>query len=205
MRVRVRVYTRVCVRVHIRISIYLSVTLLHYLFSMAETRTVAGFLGVTGGCYTPVTPVTPGGCFTGCHRQPFQYTALFLLISEFGVSSAQAFLWGRYGILRDGRVPWQVLPVRTPPGEPVGHCMYVAVARSQRKGAPDRLANCKGCPLGAEHAGEPLVLSSPLYERRICSRCHRPSDRLINDEHCPSCYTAPARSWWARTPRARAR
>lgn len=56
------------------------------------------------------------------------------------------------------------------------------------KGAPERLANCKGCPIGAGHSGEPLVLSSPLYERRICSRCHRPSDRLINDEHCPSCY-----------------
>lgn len=56
------------------------------------------------------------------------------------------------------------------------------------KGAPERLANCNGCPIGAEHAGEPLVLSSPLYDRRICTRCHRPSDRLINEEHCPSCY-----------------
>lgn len=60
--------------------------------------------------------------------------------------------------------------------------------QANAKGAPERLAQCKGCPIGAEHAGEPLVLSSPLFESHICSRCHRPSDRLINGEHCPSCY-----------------
>lgn len=60
--------------------------------------------------------------------------------------------------------------------------------KANERGAPERLHACKGCHIGAEHAGQPVVLSSPLYERRICTRCHRPSERLIHDEHCPSCY-----------------
>lgn len=59
---------------------------------------------------------------------------------------------------------------------------------AQEKGAPDRLAQCRGCKIGAEHAGVELVESNPLYSRNVCTRCHRPADRLIHDELCPSCY-----------------
>lgn len=52
----------------------------------------------------------------------------------------------------------------------------------------DRLHHCQLCPIGAKHSGVDLVISSPLYGARICSRCNKPSRRLINDEYCPSCY-----------------
>ena len=52
----------------------------------------------------------------------------------------------------------------------------------------DRLHHCAGCELGALHADKPVIRSSALYGARICSRCHRPSARLIHGEHCPSCY-----------------
>lgn len=59
---------------------------------------------------------------------------------------------------------------------------------AKRKDPCDRLHHCHGCELGALHSGVQIIRSSELYGARICSRCHRPSNRLINDEHCPSCY-----------------
>lgn len=63
-----------------------------------------------------------------------------------------------------------------------------ANAPGKRRDPCDRLHHCQGCELGAVHADQPIVRSSPLYGARICSRCHRPSARLIHGEHCPSCY-----------------
>lgn len=63
-----------------------------------------------------------------------------------------------------------------------------ANAEHRRQDPCDRLHHCKGCEAGATHAGEQIIRSSQLYGARICSRCHRPSSRLIHDEHCPSCY-----------------
>lgn len=49
-------------------------------------------------------------------------------------------------------------------------------------------ALCKGCPLGARHAGEPDASMSPLMGSSVCNRCQRPASRLIRGELCPSCY-----------------
>jgi hypothetical protein len=67
--------------------------------------------------------------------------------------------------------------------------MWKEANASTRKPDPcDRLHHCKRCEVGAEHAGEKLIACSSLFGARICSRCHRPSARLIHGEHCPSCY-----------------
>lgn len=47
---------------------------------------------------------------------------------------------------------------------------------------------CIKCPIGALHAGKVIEKGTELFGSRICTRCHRPSDRLIHDLHCPSCY-----------------
>lgn len=51
----------------------------------------------------------------------------------------------------------------------------------------DPLQRCKGCALGATHAGDGDTVSGPFYGAQICSRCHRPSPRLIHRRLCPSC------------------
>lgn len=61
-------------------------------------------------------------------------------------------------------------------------------ANAKRKDPCDRLHHCHGCEIGAAHSGVEIIRSSELYGARICSRCHRPSARLIHDELCPSCY-----------------
>lgn len=47
---------------------------------------------------------------------------------------------------------------------------------------------CKGCAIGAMHAGEEGASQSPLLGTPICGRCHRTSTRLIHRHLCPSCY-----------------
>lgn len=56
------------------------------------------------------------------------------------------------------------------------------------KGAPERLDQCKNCPLGAKHAGVGEISLSPLRGMSICGRCHAGSTRLIRGHLCPSCY-----------------
>jgi len=46
---------------------------------------------------------------------------------------------------------------------------------------------CKGCPLGAVHAGEPDANLSYLRGSNVCSRCQRMATRLVNGELCISC------------------
>lgn len=47
---------------------------------------------------------------------------------------------------------------------------------------------CKGCEIGAMHAGEAGASRSPLLGTRICGRCHRTGMRLIGKHLCVSCY-----------------
>ncbi len=47
---------------------------------------------------------------------------------------------------------------------------------------------CKGCEIGAMHAGEAGASQSPLLNTRICGRCHRTGMRLIHKHLCVSCY-----------------
>lgn len=52
----------------------------------------------------------------------------------------------------------------------------------------ERRYQCKGCPLGASHAGEDRANLSRLKGTDICARCHRTSMRLIGGHRCVSCY-----------------
>ena len=47
---------------------------------------------------------------------------------------------------------------------------------------------CKGCEIGAMHAGEAGASRSPLLSTRICGRCHSTGMRLIHKHLCVSCY-----------------
>ena len=50
----------------------------------------------------------------------------------------------------------------------------------------DTMAPCKGCPIGASHAGEPLTPPAP--PPRLCLRCGVTARRLIHNQLCMSCY-----------------
>lgn len=51
-----------------------------------------------------------------------------------------------------------------------------------------RLHHCKGCPIGALHAGEAGNLVSPLFGSSICARCHEGGRRLLQGRLCICCY-----------------
>lgn len=51
----------------------------------------------------------------------------------------------------------------------------------------ERLARCRQCQVGAEHAGVADANMSPLRGTSICSRCHRTDLRLIGGNVCVSC------------------
>jgi len=52
----------------------------------------------------------------------------------------------------------------------------------------DSLASCRGCAIGAAHAGEEHVAYSPLYGVSICPACRRGAMRMIHNKLCVSCY-----------------
>lgn len=54
--------------------------------------------------------------------------------------------------------------------------------------AKNHCGSCTGCIQGATHAGVAIKWLSRWYRKPICNRCHRPSERLIRGEVCPSCY-----------------
>jgi hypothetical protein len=54
--------------------------------------------------------------------------------------------------------------------------------------AADAFATCRGCPIGAAHAGEAHVAYSKLYGVAICPRCRRGGARMIGGRLCISCY-----------------
>ncbi len=56
--------------------------------------------------------------------------------------------------------------------------------------AAEQFAKCRGCAIGAAHAGEAAVSYSVLYgSRHICPRCGRGTGRrLIGGSRCISCY-----------------
>lgn len=64
--------------------------------------------------------------------------------------------------------------------------------RTDRPKPWEARANCLGCPIGAQNAGERIEdATKARYEaalRRICPRCIRPASRLINGVFCVSCY-----------------
>ena len=58
-----------------------------------------------------------------------------------------------------------------------------------------RHEKCKGCLIGALHAGESSEIStSMLMGKRICARCHKLSRRFVQNDICVSCYNRQ-REW----------
>lgn len=56
-----------------------------------------------------------------------------------------------------------------------------------RKTCDDRFWLCRGCQIGAKHAGVGDATLSPLYATQICARCGATSMRLIGGHLCVSC------------------
>jgi hypothetical protein len=52
----------------------------------------------------------------------------------------------------------------------------------------ERYAACRGCPIGAAHAGERHVRYSRWYGVQICPRCDKGGLRMIRNRTCVSCY-----------------
>jgi hypothetical protein len=75
-------------------------------------------------------------------------------------------------------------------------------AQSATGHAAERYETCRGCPIGAAHAGYDFVRYSPLYGAPICPRCrnekvdakkaggtiNRGGLRMIGNRLCVSCY-----------------
>ncbi len=59
---------------------------------------------------------------------------------------------------------------------------------------PERLDRCKGCQLGATHAGESDTSTCPITGSDICIRCQRGGMRKVRDEICVSCWNRE-REW----------
>lgn len=53
--------------------------------------------------------------------------------------------------------------------------------------ADDRRITCRGCPVGAGHAGIHNASLSPIFGILICGRCHSGATRLICGSLCVSC------------------
>jgi hypothetical protein len=55
--------------------------------------------------------------------------------------------------------------------------------------AAEAVECCRGCSIGAAHAGEAVVRYSTLYDSTICPRCGRGSARrLVGGRRCIGCY-----------------
>ena len=52
----------------------------------------------------------------------------------------------------------------------------------------DRVSLCRGCPIGAQHAGEKPVIYSQHFKSPVCPRCRKGATRMIGDRMCISCY-----------------
>lgn len=63
-----------------------------------------------------------------------------------------------------------------------------------RKSCDDRYWLCRGCSIGAQHAGVGDATMSPLYATPICGRCGSGATRLIGGHLCVSCYNR-SREW----------
>lgn len=65
--------------------------------------------------------------------------------------------------------------------------------RAAQKKKPEvwsSLSVCRGCAVGAQHAGhaDHVALPSDSVGGSLCTRCHHPSSRIICGRWCPSCY-----------------
>lgn len=75
----------------------------------------------------------------------------------------------------------------------VGCARMWLAARDPNKGTPkpwEGRAVCVTCPIGAAHAGQTIspVAESVALICKLCPRCLRVTERLINGKFCISCY-----------------
>jgi hypothetical protein len=61
-------------------------------------------------------------------------------------------------------------------------------AQTAKGHAAERFGACRGCPIGAAHAGERFVRYSRWYGLPICPRCRTGGLRMIGNRTCVSCY-----------------
>ncbi len=67
-------------------------------------------------------------------------------------------------------------------------------ARSLPDRSLDRVMACRGCPIGAGHAGKPVRASKPALARagRLCPRCGKSATKFVFGRICISCYNREA-------------
>ncbi len=94
----------------------------------------------------------------------------------------------------------------TPDWAPPGKRMFVCERLSATLGteqcatnwsratAGDGMLRCKGCRVGACHAGQDRANASPLRGMLICARCQRGCNRLVENWNFVSCYNR-GREW----------
>lgn len=58
---------------------------------------------------------------------------------------------------------------------------------AQDRACHERFLSCRGCQIGALHAGVAEATLSPLYASPTCARCHSGAMRLIRGHLCVSC------------------
>lgn len=84
------------------------------------------------------------------------------------------------------------------PGRPMFRCAKLAASlqvsrcasmwtEANARHAPDRLDQCRGCTIGARHAGAVEPAYHRLRGTTTCARCHRTDLRLIGGSLCVSC------------------
>lgn len=76
----------------------------------------------------------------------------------------------------------------------VANCASMWKQANQQRECPENLARCKGCQLGAQHAGESETSTCSITGSDICVRCNRGGMRLVRDEICVSCWNRE-REW----------
>jgi len=68
---------------------------------------------------------------------------------------------------------------------PVGSCAQMWRQANHEKN--ENRLGCKGCPIGAAHAGETTASLSRLRNSLVCGRRHRSAHRLVGKHLCVSC------------------
>lgn len=77
----------------------------------------------------------------------------------------------------------------------VSNCARMWEEANRKKPASQcNTSQCKGCSIGAEHAGISNVSKSQLSGKPICARCHRVGLRMVGHHVCVSCWNRE-REW----------
>jgi hypothetical protein len=66
-----------------------------------------------------------------------------------------------------------------------GRWIEAQAAKGERA---DRYSACRGCAIGAAHAGHEVVTYSTYYDIEVCPRCGKGGMRMIGGARCVSCY-----------------